>query len=123
MAEDSFHDFRIKPAQLPETNSKAAIYLVATLIWARYAAAGAEPVRLVQDPALSSDGQVVAFGWQGDIWTMPTAGGRATRLTANAAMDSGPAFSPDGLQTAFNRQRDGSKMLVLPGFPWCDHAG
>ncbi len=71
----------------------------------------AEPVRLVHEPALSPDGQVLAFGWQGDIWTVPTAGGRAARLTTHAALDSGAAFSPDGKQIAFNSEREGFKML------------
>lgn len=73
--------------------------------------AHAGPVRLVHEPALSPDGQVVAFGWQGDIWTAPTSGGRATRLTTHPALDSGAAFSPDGKQIAFNSEREGSKLL------------
>ncbi len=71
----------------------------------------AEPVRLAHEPALSPDGKTIAFGWSGDIWTAPTAGGRATRLTTNHALDSGAAFSPDGKQIAFNSEREGSKLL------------
>lgn len=71
----------------------------------------AQPVRLVHEPALSPDGKTVAFGWQGDIWTAPTNGGRATRLTTHSALDSGAAFSPDGAQIAFNSEREGFKML------------
>lgn len=73
--------------------------------------AAAAPVRLVHEPALSPDGRTVAFQWQGDIWTAPTAGGRATRLTTHPALDSGAAFSPDGTQIAFNSEREGSKLL------------
>lgn len=71
----------------------------------------AEPVRLVHEPALSPDGKVLAFGWQGDIWTAPVAGGQAKRLTTHSALDSGAAFSPDGKMIAFNSEREGSKML------------
>lgn len=75
----------------------------------------AQPVKLAHEPALSPDGKTVAFGWCGDIWTAPTAGGRATRLTTNPALDTGAAFSPDGRQIAFNSEREGSKQAyVMP---------
>lgn len=75
------------------------------------ALASAESVRLVHEPALSPNGKTVAFQWQGDIWTAPTNGGRATRLTTHPALDSGAAFSPDGKQIAFNSEREGFKLL------------
>jgi tricorn protease len=75
------------------------------------ALAFAEPVRLVHEPALSPDGKTVAFEWQGDLWTAPTDGGRATRITTHPALDFGPAFSPDGKQIAFNSEREGFKLL------------
>ncbi len=75
----------------------------------------AETVRLAHEPALSPDGNVLAFGWQGDIWRVPTAGGTATRLTNHPALESGAAFSPDGKQIAFNSDREGSKQVhVMP---------
>jgi len=75
------------------------------------ALASAEPVRLAHEPALSPDGKTVAFEWQGDVWTAPTAGGRATRLTTHPSLDFGPAFSPDGKLIAFNSEREGFKLL------------
>ncbi|WP_395737319.1 S41 family peptidase [Prosthecobacter sp.] len=83
--------------------------LVLLLVWSSIA--NADPVRLVHEPALSPDGKTIAFGWQGDIWTAPTSGGRAMRLTTHPALDSGAAFSPDGTQIAFNSEREGSKLL------------
>ncbi|GEP41814.1 S41 family peptidase [Brevifollis gellanilyticus] len=71
----------------------------------------AEPVKLAHEPALSPDGKTIAFGWNGDIWSAPTEGGRATRLTSHSALESGAAFSPDGKQIAFNSEREGSKLL------------
>lgn len=73
--------------------------------------AHAEPVKLAHEPALSPDGKTIAFGWNGDIWSAPTEGGRATRLTSHPALESGAAFSPDGKQIAFNSEREGSKLL------------
>lgn len=77
--------------------------------------AAAEPVRLAHEPALSPDGKTLAFSWRGDIWTVPVAGGTATRLTVHEAVDSSPSFSPDGKQLAFTSDREGSKQVfVMP---------
>ncbi len=73
----------------------------------------AQPMRLAHEPALSPDGKTIAFGWSGDIWTVPVSGGKATRLTSNPALESGAAFSPDGQQLAFNSDRDGSKQIYV----------
>ncbi len=75
----------------------------------------AGPVTLAHESALSPDGATLAFTWGGDIWTVPTGGGTATRLTAHPAVESGPAFSPDGKQLAFNSTREGGKQAyVMP---------
>ncbi|HZL88314.1 MAG TPA: CehA/McbA family metallohydrolase [Pirellulaceae bacterium] len=52
-------------------------------------------------PRLSSDGQQLAFSYQGAIWRMPRAGGEMTRLTSAAGFDVEPAWSADGKQVAF----------------------
>ena len=36
-------------------------------------------IRLANHPALSPDGKTLAFDWDGDIWSVPTAGGVARR--------------------------------------------
>jgi tricorn protease len=90
-------------------------YLFKALMLMAGGAALAEPVRLAHEPALSPDGSTLAFAWGGDIWTVPTNGGTATRLTSNPAVESGPAFSPDGRLLAFNSDREGSKQVyVMP---------
>src|SRR6478752_724631 len=33
-----------------------------------------EEIRLATDPALSPDGQTLAFSWRGDLWKVPVAG-------------------------------------------------
>ena len=74
-------------------------------------AVGREPVKFADDPALSPDGSTLAFAWRGDLWTVPTAGGTATRLTAHPADDARPKFSPDGSAIAFDSNRTGPRHL------------
>ena len=63
------------------------------------------PPRLLQRPAISRD--LIAFSYAGDIWTVPRAGGRATRLTTGVGIESAPIFSPDGSTIAFTGEYDG----------------
>src|SRR5450756_1665002 len=48
---------------------------------------------LLRQPAISPDGSLVAFSFQGDIWTVPATGGRASRITIHDAYESHPVFS------------------------------
>src|SRR5262245_11999487 len=74
-----------------------------------------ERIRLANNPALSPDGSVLAFDWNGDIWTVGINAGRAKRLTAHPAKDRQPKFSPDGKQIAFISDREGSpQVFVMP---------
>ncbi|AFK04244.1 peptidase S41 [Emticicia oligotrophica DSM 17448] len=70
---------------------------------------------LLRQPAINKDGSVVAFSFQGDIWTVPSSGGKATRLTIHEAYESNPVFSPDGNQIAFSGARFGNNdVFVMP---------
>ena len=62
---------------------------------------------------ISPDGSQIAFCYKGDIYTVPTAGGQAVRLTSNAAYDGTPIWSPDSRSLAFSSDREGSKDVYI----------
>ena len=50
----------------------------------------------------------IAFVYAGDIWTVPKAGGVATRLSSPAGEEMFPRFSPDGRTIAYSANYDGN---------------
>jgi Tol biopolymer transport system component len=56
---------------------------------------------------VSPDGTMVVFDLLGDLYTMPIAGGKATRITEGMAFDAQPRFSPDGESVVFVSDRSG----------------
>lgn len=62
----------------------------------------------MRDAAISPDGTAVAFTYKGDIFTVPVAGGTATRLTTLDSYESAPVWSPDGSKIAFASDREGN---------------
>ena len=71
----------------------------------------AETIRLPNSPALSPDGQWLAFDWNGDIWLASSAGGEAKPRTAHSGRDTQPRFSPDGKEIAFVSDREGGPHI------------
>ena len=68
---------------------------------------------IFQHPALSKD--LIAFGYAGDLWTVPRAGGVATRLTTGVGIETDPVFSPDGSTIAFTGDYDGNTdVFTIP---------
>jgi tricorn protease len=63
-------------------------------------------VHLLQRPAMNQN--QIAFAYAGDLWSVPRAGGVATRLTAGQGAESTPFFSPDGQTLAFSGEYDGN---------------
>ncbi|MBN2566225.1 MAG: PD40 domain-containing protein, partial [Candidatus Eisenbacteria bacterium] len=66
-------------------------------------------------PDPSPDGSLIAFSYMGDIWTVPSAGGSATRVTVHDAYDDVPLWSPDGQSLAFSSDRAGNAdVYIIP---------
>jgi Tol biopolymer transport system component len=57
---------------------------------------------------VSPDGRTLAFDLLGDLYTLPIAGGAATRITDGLAFDAQPRWSPDGRRLVFVSDRDGA---------------
>jgi tricorn protease len=58
-------------------------------------------------------GDLIVFVHGEDIWTVPSAGGVATRLTINDGSERQPKFSPDGGHIAFTGQYDGNTDIYV----------
>jgi tricorn protease len=68
---------------------------------------------LFQNPTINETHIVFVFG--GDLWSVPRAGGEATRLTSSPGIENYPIFSPDGTQIAFTGEYDGNvDVFVMP---------
>ena len=66
-------------------------------------------------PAISPDGQTIAFTYMGDLYRVPATGGAATQLTTHAAQDFMPVWSGDSRQIAFASDRHGNfDLFVMP---------
>ena len=60
---------------------------------------------------LSPDGGTILFELLGDLYTLPVAGGTATRITSGQGYDMQPRYSPNGSEIVFVSDRDGSENL------------
>ena len=90
------------------------LLILAVMVFAVQAAT-ADEVLYARYPALSPDGQTIAFTYQGDIWMVPVDGGQARRLTVHEAEDIRPQFSPDGKWVLFSSRRfNNYDVFVIP---------
>ena len=69
--------------------------------------------RLMRYPDISGDRIVFTYG--GDLWTVSSSGGVASRLTTHPGYEAIAKFSPDGKQIAFTGSYDGNTdVFVMP---------
>ncbi len=82
---------------------------------ARHRAPADSPPLWLRYPAISPDGQTIAFSYQGDIYTVPATGGDAHALTLGESYESYPVWSHDGKSIAFASDRYGNfDIFVMP---------
>ena len=73
----------------------------------------AEEARLLRFPA--TNGTSIVFTYAGDLYTVPVAGGEATRLTSHIGYEAFAHYSPDGKTIAFTGEYDGNReVYVIP---------
>jgi tricorn protease len=58
-------------------------------------------------------GDRVVFTYAGDLWTAPSSGGSATRLTSHPGVEVFGKYSPDGKWIAFTGQYDGDEQIYV----------
>ena len=83
--------------------------LALLLCWS--SAVRAEEARLLRFPAIY--GEQIVFTYAGDLFSVPSAGGVARKLTSDAGFEFCARFSPDGKWLAFTGQYDGNTEVYL----------
>lgn len=67
----------------------------------------------LRDVKISPNGDLIAFTYKGDIWTVPVTGGEARQLTVRDSYESSPVWSPDGKKIAFASDRNGNNDIYV----------
>ena len=97
------------------TKMKKLATALALALAASVQASSQESPLWLRNTAISPDGGRIAFTYKGDIYTVPVAGGLASRLTSDPAVDTNPIWSPDGSKIAFASMRDGGQNIYVMG--------
>jgi tricorn protease len=88
------------PGFLPKRIVKVILFILCTSggVWA-------QATKLLREPTLHTE--KVAFIYAADLWVANLDGSNLLRLTSAPAVESNPAFSPDGKTIAFSSNRSG----------------
>src|SRR5882757_4862135 len=92
----------------------AAAILLFSSAWAEVGKPETAPgTKLLRFPNVLNDR--IVFNYAGDLWTVGTQGGTATRLTSHPGLELFAKFSPDGRYIAFTGQYGGDEQVyVMP---------
>ncbi|HTM34137.1 MAG TPA: amidohydrolase family protein [Vicinamibacterales bacterium] len=63
-------------------------------------------------PSLSPDGSQIAFAAVGDIWVVPSSGGKPVNVTNDSALDTDPAWSPDGASLVYSSDKTSPQLQL-----------
>ncbi len=73
-----------------------------------------DEARLLRFPAINGD--KIVFSYAGDLYSVPSGGGMARKLTTDTGYEIFPRFSPDGRYIAFTGQYNGyTEVFIIPG--------
>lgn len=72
-----------------------------------------ESPKWVRKNCISPDGAKIAFSYKGDIFVIPSTGGRALQITTNEAYDSDPLWTADSKNIVFSSYREKSKDIFM----------
>ncbi|MGK7393622.1 MAG: S41 family peptidase [Candidatus Cyclobacteriaceae bacterium M3_2C_046] len=71
--------------------------------------------QILRHPSISNDGKMIAFSYQGDIWTSDLEGSNIQRLTVHPGYEGWPVWSSDNQHIAFSGYRFGHKdVFTIP---------
>ena len=89
--------------------------LAAVALMAAATVSLADNIRFASHPSLSPDGKQVFFSYDGDIYSVPAAGGQATAVVTMPGVQDSPLVSPDGKWLAFSSDIQGNNdVYVVP---------
>jgi len=90
---------------------KRSLGIIFMIMLVTAAGFAAEEARFMRYPTTNAD--KVVFTYEGDLWSVPAAGGQATRLTTFPGIETFARFSPDGKWIAFTASYDGPQAVYL----------